>query len=124
MHARIGRISFSPDKADELVSHARETIVPNYESSEGFKGFTLLLDRSSGEGIGITFRESEEAMRQRTAWPTRHGREPLMLAPVAIKEWSASRSRSTRWRSAPSRTLQSDLPLRRIRSGKRWCYGA
>jgi heme-degrading monooxygenase HmoA len=62
MHARIGRVSFSPDKADQLVSHVRETIVPKYESSDGFKGFTLLLDRSSGEGIGISFWESEEAM--------------------------------------------------------------
>jgi heme-degrading monooxygenase HmoA len=62
MHARIGRVSFSPDKAYQLVSHVRETIVPKYESSDGFKGFTLLLDRSSGEGIGISFWESEEAM--------------------------------------------------------------
>ena len=63
MHARTGRVSFSPDKADELLSHVRDTIVPNYESSQGFKGFTLLLDRSGGEGIGISFWESEEAMK-------------------------------------------------------------
>jgi heme-degrading monooxygenase HmoA len=63
MHARIGRVSFSPDSADQMVSHVRSTIIPNYESSEGFKGFTLLLDRSSGEGVGISFWESEEAMK-------------------------------------------------------------
>jgi heme-degrading monooxygenase HmoA len=63
MHARTGRVSFSPDKADELLSHVRDTIVPKYESSQGFKGFTLLLDRSGGEGIGISFWESEEAMK-------------------------------------------------------------
>lgn len=63
MHARTGRVSFSPEKADELVSHVRETIVPKYEGSEGFKGFTLLLDRSGGEGIGISFWETEEAMQ-------------------------------------------------------------
>ena len=63
MHARTGRISFSPDKADELVAHVRDTIVPKYENSDGFKGFTLLLDRSSGEGIGISFWETEEGMR-------------------------------------------------------------
>jgi heme-degrading monooxygenase HmoA len=63
MHARTGRISFSPDKADEVVSHVREAIVPKYESSDGFKGFTLLLDRSGGEGIGISFWESEDAMK-------------------------------------------------------------
>ncbi len=63
MHARIGRVSFSPDKADQLVSHARENIVPRYEQQEGFKGFTMLLDRSSGNGIGISFWESEQAMK-------------------------------------------------------------
>ncbi len=63
MHARTGRVSFSPDKADEVVSHVQDTIVPKYESSQGFKGFTLLLDRSSGQGIGISFWESEEAMK-------------------------------------------------------------
>lgn len=63
MHARIGRVSFSPENANEMVSHVRETIVPKYEGSEGFKGFTLLLDRSSGEGIGISFWENEEAMK-------------------------------------------------------------
>ena len=62
MHARTGRVSFSPDKADEMVSHVQDTIVPKYEGSQGFKGFTLLLDRSSGQGIGISFWESEEAM--------------------------------------------------------------
>jgi heme-degrading monooxygenase HmoA len=62
MHARIGRVSFSPDSADGMVSHVRDTIIPKYESSQGFKGFTLLLDRSSGEGVGISFWDSEEAM--------------------------------------------------------------
>jgi heme-degrading monooxygenase HmoA len=63
MHARIGRISFSQDKADQVTDHVRENVVPKYEGTDGFKGFTMLLDRSRGEGIGITFWETEEAMR-------------------------------------------------------------
>jgi heme-degrading monooxygenase HmoA len=63
MHARSGRVSFTPDKADDVVSHIRETILPRLEQSDGFKGFTLLLDRSNGTGIGISFWESEGAMR-------------------------------------------------------------
>jgi heme-degrading monooxygenase HmoA len=63
MHARTGRVSFSPDKADEMVRYAQDTIVPRYEGSQGFKGFTLLIDRSSGAGIGISFWESEQAMK-------------------------------------------------------------
>jgi heme-degrading monooxygenase HmoA len=63
VHARTGRVSFSADKADDVVDHIRDTILPKYEQSDGFKGFTLLLDRSGGEGIGISFWETEEAMR-------------------------------------------------------------
>jgi heme-degrading monooxygenase HmoA len=63
MHARTGRVSFSPDKADDVIRHVRENIVPKYEQSDGFKGFTLLLDRSSGEGVGISFWESEDALK-------------------------------------------------------------
>jgi len=62
MNARIGRVSFSPDRADDMIGHVRDTIVPGYEGKDGFKGFTLLLDRSGGEGIGISFWESEQAM--------------------------------------------------------------
>jgi heme-degrading monooxygenase HmoA len=63
MNARMGRVSFSPDKADDVVSHVRESIVPSYESADGFKGFTLLVDRSGGTGIGISFWNDDQAMR-------------------------------------------------------------
>jgi len=63
MHARMGRITFSPDKADDVTRHVEESIVPSYQGADGFKGFTLLLDRSGGQGVGISFWESEEAMR-------------------------------------------------------------
>jgi heme-degrading monooxygenase HmoA len=63
MHARVGRITFSPDKADDVTSHVRDNVVPRYEDADGYKGFTLLLDRTAGQGVGISFWESEEAMR-------------------------------------------------------------
>jgi heme-degrading monooxygenase HmoA len=63
MHARIGRVSFSSDKADDVTNHVRENVVPKLEEADGFKGFTLLIDRSGGEGLGISFWESEDALR-------------------------------------------------------------
>ena len=63
MHARIGRITFSPAKADDVTRHVEASVVPNYEEADGFKGFTLLIDRSGGQAIGISFWESEETMR-------------------------------------------------------------
>jgi heme-degrading monooxygenase HmoA len=68
MHARMGRITFSPDKADDVESHVRENVVPRYEETDGFKGFTLMLDRSSGQGVGISFWESEDAMHASDAF--------------------------------------------------------
>ncbi|MFL5884229.1 MAG: antibiotic biosynthesis monooxygenase [Thermoleophilaceae bacterium] len=62
MHARMGRVTFSGDKADDVVTHVRENVVPQYEGADGFKGFTLLMDRSGGQAIGISFWESEDAM--------------------------------------------------------------
>jgi heme-degrading monooxygenase HmoA len=62
MHARIGRISFSPDSADDVTSHVQENVVPKYEDRDGFKGFTLMLDKSGGHGVGISFWDSEDAM--------------------------------------------------------------
>jgi heme-degrading monooxygenase HmoA len=63
MNARTGRISFDPGKADEVERHVRENVVPQYEEKDGFKGFTLMLDRSNGVGIGISFWETEDAMQ-------------------------------------------------------------
>jgi heme-degrading monooxygenase HmoA len=63
MHARIGRITYSPENSDQLTSHVRDNVVPKYEDAAGYKGFTLLLDASRGEAIGISFWESEDAMR-------------------------------------------------------------
>jgi heme-degrading monooxygenase HmoA len=62
MNARMGRVSISSDKADDMISHVRENVVPKYEGSDGFKGFTLLVDRSKGQAIGISFWDSEETM--------------------------------------------------------------
>ena len=61
MHARTGRVSFSPERADEVIGRVRE-IVAQFRQQPGFERFTLLIDRANGEGIGISFWESETAM--------------------------------------------------------------
>src|SRR5829696_4693868 len=63
MHARIGRITLEHDNADDVTTHVRDNVVPKYEDADGFKGFTLLIDRLGGQAIGISFWENEEAMR-------------------------------------------------------------
>src|SRR5919112_786870 len=64
MHARISVFEGPPDMLDEGVRHAREVILPQAkEMDPGFKGIIALTDRQSGKMLGITFWESEEAMR-------------------------------------------------------------
>jgi heme-degrading monooxygenase HmoA len=49
---------------DESLRQAREVILPQAkEMDPGFKGIIALTDRQSGKLLGITFWESEEAMR-------------------------------------------------------------
>ena len=53
-----------PDMVDEGVRQAREVILPQAkEMDPGFKGIIALTDRQGGKLLGITFWESEEAMR-------------------------------------------------------------
>ena len=64
MHARMSIFEGPPDKIDESLRHAREVILPQAkEGDPGFKGIIALTDRQSGKMVGITFWESEEAMR-------------------------------------------------------------
>jgi heme-degrading monooxygenase HmoA len=53
----------SPDEMDEGLRDVREQVLPLLRQQDGFEGFIALGDRQSGELIGITFWESEQAMR-------------------------------------------------------------
>ena len=52
-----------PELMDEGLRQAREVVLPRGRLLEGFKGMIALGDRHSGKSLGITFWESEEAMR-------------------------------------------------------------
>jgi len=53
----------SPENIDEILRQVREVVLPQAKQDEGFKGLIALGDRQSGKTLGITFWESEEAMR-------------------------------------------------------------
>jgi heme-degrading monooxygenase HmoA len=63
VHARVSILEGSPDKIDEAMRQARERVVPQAKELDGFKGMIALGDRQSGKLLGITFWESEEALR-------------------------------------------------------------
>jgi heme-degrading monooxygenase HmoA len=58
MHARSGRLQVGTDRVDDSVQAIRDTI-PEYREQNGYKGFTILVNRESGEVLGISFWESE-----------------------------------------------------------------
>ena len=63
MHARITTIEGDPDRIDNAVQQARDEVLPVLKEQDGWKGFTVLADRSSGKLVGVSFFESEETLR-------------------------------------------------------------
>jgi heme-degrading monooxygenase HmoA len=63
VHARVSIFEGPPFKIDDLVSQAREQVLPQARQMDGFKGLIALGDRQSGKTLAITFWEDEEAMR-------------------------------------------------------------
>ncbi len=63
MYARITSTQFSPYRLEEAINVSRDRIVPAARQQPGFKGYLMLIDRSSGKGLTITLWE-EEADRE------------------------------------------------------------
>src|SRR5215213_2213726 len=63
MYARVTTIQGSSGKMDDAKGHTQEQTLPQLQKMEGFKGFLALGDRNSGKLIGVSFWESEEALR-------------------------------------------------------------
>ena len=77
MHARVTTIQMDPGKVDEAVTHFENEQLPKIKDLDGFRGFTLFVDHSSGKALGTSYWDDEEKMsasedavtdaRQRTA---------------------------------------------------------
>ena len=62
MLARVTRIQVQPETVDEVVRQVKEETVPLLEGQDGFKGFTMIVDRESGKVVGTSYWESSEAL--------------------------------------------------------------
>jgi heme-degrading monooxygenase HmoA len=63
VYARISTLEGSPEHIDEGLRQVRENGLPQLKQQEGFKGMVALADRQTGKTIGISFWESEEALK-------------------------------------------------------------
>lgn len=59
MYARVTNTPISPYRLDEAIQLARETTMPAASKQAGFKGYLMLVDKSNGMAITITFWQDE-----------------------------------------------------------------
>ncbi|HEX2102394.1 MAG TPA: antibiotic biosynthesis monooxygenase [Solirubrobacteraceae bacterium] len=63
MHARMTLIEGSGDRLDEVVGQVESDVLPLLRGQSGFKGFTVMGDRSSGRVVAVSYWNSEDDMR-------------------------------------------------------------
>lgn len=62
MHARMTTIQMDPDRIEAAQSQLETDELPKWRELDGFRGFTLFADRSSGKAVGISYWDSSEQM--------------------------------------------------------------
>jgi hypothetical protein len=60
MYARITTTPITPYRLDEAINLSRDTTLPAARQQAGFQGYLLLVDRSAGMDITITFWKDED----------------------------------------------------------------
>jgi len=63
MNVRATRIPITADTAATADTASYETMVTAMRQVDGFLGAILLVDRTSGNNLGLTFWASEDALR-------------------------------------------------------------
>jgi len=64
MYARVTVVQGSPDKVEQGIESFNGSVLPTAKGVDGYKAAFMLVDRTSGKGIGITLWESEDARRR------------------------------------------------------------
>ena len=62
MHARVSTIQLDPARIDQTVSEFEEQGLPAFRQTDGFRGFTLMIDRTAGKVIGTSYWSTREQM--------------------------------------------------------------
>ena len=60
MYARVTRFHLKTDKIETGVKLYEKSVIPAAKAESGFCRLSLMVNRSTGEGMSITFWESEE----------------------------------------------------------------
>ena len=52
-----------PQRIDDALRQVEQNDIPAFREIDGFRGFTVLVDRSSGKVVATSYWDSEEQMR-------------------------------------------------------------
>jgi hypothetical protein len=60
MFARVTQVQVSPERVDEGISAYERDVLKVARDADGYRESILLVDRSQGRAIGMTFWETED----------------------------------------------------------------
>ena len=76
-HARVLRLKAEPTNTDQAIRTWTSEILPLLKKQNGFRGATLVGNRKTGDGISVTYWESEQALKDARTH-VRPQAEPIM----------------------------------------------
>jgi heme-degrading monooxygenase HmoA len=62
MYLRATRVQAPPDKIKESIQNFETSVLKRLKAAPGYQGAVLLINRQSGDGIGLTYWESQKAL--------------------------------------------------------------
>jgi len=85
-YARVIRLKGDPSKIDEAVRLWTTEILPLIKKQPGLTGVTLLGNRKTGDGLSVSYWESEAAMKQARSQVRPEGQKTLAKTGGSIVE--------------------------------------
>jgi heme-degrading monooxygenase HmoA len=70
MYCRVVRTKLDPNRIDESIKGWNETMAPTIKKQPGFAGYATGVNRKTGDGLTVTYWETEKAMQD--------ARQPVM----------------------------------------------
>jgi heme-degrading monooxygenase HmoA len=67
MFSRVVRLKGDANRADEALKLWKESILPLIKKQKGYAGVTMLTNRKTGDGLSVSYWETEQAMKDSRA---------------------------------------------------------
>src|SRR5258708_36499270 len=62
MYVRMTRVQAPPDKLKDSIKNFETNVLKRVKAAPGYQGAVLLVNRQTGDGIGVTYWESSKAL--------------------------------------------------------------